>query len=142
MESNGSKNNITQEKAQTTQIFFGGDAQCGLFGITEDYSEDYLSLDELVIKDPEATFFLKAKGDSMAPLIQENDVLVVDRSETIKSNQVVILCIHGEMICKRLVKRAPHIFLYSEGKQKPILVTEEMEMIVFGKVSAILRIMP
>jgi DNA polymerase V len=138
MESDGTNKKTTQVK----QVPFGGDAQCGLFGITEDYLEDYLSLDELVIKDPEATFFLRAKGGSMAPLIQENDVLVVDRSETIKSNQIVVLSIHGEMICKRLIKRAPHIFLYSEGKQKPILVTEEMEMIVFGKVSAILRVMP
>jgi DNA polymerase V len=128
-------------KDNKLQAIFGGDAQCGLFGITEDYLEDYLSLDELVIEDSEATFFLRAKGVSMAPLIQENDILVVDRSKTIKSNDIVILSIHGEMICKRLVKKAPHIFLYSENKHyKPILLTEEMEMVVFGKVSAILRV--
>ena len=120
-----------------------GDVQCGLFGISEDYLEDYLSLDELLVKDQEATYFLKAKGSSMAPLIQENDILVVDRSVMIKTNHVVVLSLHGEMICKRFVRRPPHVFLYSENKNhQPILVTEEMEMIVFGKVSAIVRVLP
>jgi DNA polymerase V len=131
------------KKSQTTKKpTFAGDAQCGLFGINEDYLEEYLSLDELVIKDHESTYFLRAKGTSMAPLIEENDILVVDRSEMIKSNHIVVLSLHGEMICKRLVKRHPHIFLYSENtNQRPILVTEEMEMVVFGKVKAILRVL-
>ena len=131
------------KKHDNQKIPLAGDVQCGLFGITEDYLEDYLSIDELLIKDQEATYFLKAKGGSMGPLIQENDILVVDRSQTIKSNHIVVLSLHGEMICKRFIRRPPHVFLYSENKNhKPILVTEEMEMIVFGKVSAIVRVLP
>jgi DNA polymerase V len=131
------------KKHDNHKILLAGDVQCGLFGISEDYLEDYLSLDELLIKDQEASYFLKAKGSSMAPLIQENDILLVDRSQTIKSNHIVVLSLHGEMICKRFIRRPPHVFLYSENKKnKAILVTEEMEMVVFGKVSAIVRVLP
>ena len=52
----------------------------GLFGIHDDFSEKYQSLDERFIKNKASTFFFKASGKAMAPLILPDDVLIVDRS--------------------------------------------------------------
>jgi len=125
-----------------TQFPLKGKAACGLFGITEDFEEAYLSLDELMVKNKEATFFFAASGNSMEPLICEGDVLVVDCSKKPQSGQVVVVEMEGERFCKRLVKKNGALFLVSENKAyKPLRVTEEMEMRVFGPVTGIARVM-
>lgn len=73
----------------------------GLFGVNEDFSEDFLSLDELLIKTPEATFFFRASNDQLAPEIVKNDILIVDRSRHPKNGNFVILYHLGERLCRR-----------------------------------------
>jgi len=47
----------------------------------DDYVDNVLDLNELVIAHPAATFFVRVSGESMInAAICENDVLVVDRS--------------------------------------------------------------
>jgi DNA polymerase V len=129
-------------ESNPNQFPMKGKAACGLFGITEDFEEAYLSLDELMVKNKEATFFFAASGNSMEPLICEGDVLVVDCSKKPQSGQIVVVEMQGERFCKRLVKRNGALFLISENKAyKPIRVTEEIEMRVFGRVTGIARVM-
>ncbi len=117
-----------------------GSAQCGLFGITEDFTEDRLSLDELLIGDREATFYFKASGDSMAPFIEEGDILIVDGSLHAKSGQVVVAYYEGQRLCKRLFYRGTQASLHSENPRfHPLAICEESEFQVFGVVTGIIR---
>lgn len=52
----------------------------GLFGISQDHIEDYQSLDKRFIKSRVSTFFFQASGDAMSPYIENEDILIVDRS--------------------------------------------------------------
>lgn len=114
--------------------------ECGLFGISDDYIEKYQSLDARFIKNKASTFFFEASSHSMQPLINEGDVLVVDRSIEQVNNRVVVVALEGEMICKRFVKKNNQVILKSENpKCADIKVTEEMNMIVFGVVVSIAR---
>ena len=45
-------------ESNPTQFPMKGKASCGLFGITEDFEEAYLSLDELMVKNKEPPSFL------------------------------------------------------------------------------------
>lgn len=128
-------------KMHPTQLRMKGKASCGLFGITEDFEESFLSLDELMVKNHEATFFFAASGNSMEPLICEGDVLVVDCSKKPQSGQVVVLEMEGERFCKRLIKRNGVLYLFSDNKAyAPLKVTEEMLLRVFGPVTGIARV--
>ena len=53
--------------------------------------------------------------------IFNGDLLVVDRSLSIQNNAIVIACIDGEMLVKRLVinKVSKTVFLKSENVQYP-----------------------
>ncbi|PIP91722.1 MAG: hypothetical protein COW01_16380 [Bdellovibrionales bacterium CG12_big_fil_rev_8_21_14_0_65_38_15] len=73
----------------------------GLFGVSEDFSEDFLSLDNKLIKHPESTYFFRASNDSLRPEILQNDILIVDRSRKPKQGDFVILYHDGERLCKR-----------------------------------------
>ena len=122
------------------ESIFLGEAGCGLFGIAEDYEEAYLSLDQHMVKNRESTYFLRATGNSMAPLILPEDILVVDRSVKVRPGQIIVLTMHGQRLCKRLVREGGQMLLISENKNyKPIPVLEESELIIFGPVIGLAR---
>ena len=60
---------------------YGDTVQAGFPSPAQDYTEKTLSLDELCVRTPAATFFVRASGTSMEKAgIHDGDVLVVDRS--------------------------------------------------------------
>ena len=68
----------------------------------DDYLEGSLDLNEHLIREPAATFFVRAKGDSMIGSgIHDGDLLVVDRSAEAKNGNVIIAVINGELSVKR-----------------------------------------
>ncbi len=116
-------------------------AHCGLFSIGEDHIEKYQSLDERLIKNKASTFFFQAVGESMTPLVFPNDILVVDRSLPVVHGSVVVAHLDGTMVCKRLRKTGGGgVILSSDNdRHQPIVVSEEMDFVVFGVVRAIAR---
>jgi DNA polymerase V len=117
-----------------------GHATCGLFGISQDYLERYLSLDERFIKNKASTYFFEVENDSMSPLIVPGDILIVDRAETCRNNSIVVASLSGEFVCKRFIKRGDELILSSEnGRYGDIYITEEMELVVFGVVTSLVR---
>ncbi|MGK4305200.1 translesion error-prone DNA polymerase V autoproteolytic subunit [Shewanella xiamenensis] len=62
----------------------------------QDYVEQTLDLNELCIKRPAATFFVRVEGDSMIDAgIHPDDILVVDRSVQAEHGDIVIAGIYG-----------------------------------------------
>ena len=112
---------------------FSTTVQCGLFGIQDDHIESYLSLDEYFIRNKHSTFIFKMDGDSMSPRIYPGDYLIVDRSITNFVNKIVVVDIFDERMCKLLVKEQSFVILRSLNERyKDIVVTEEMDMRIFG----------
>lgn len=102
----------------------------------EDYVDKKLDLNEHLIKHPSATFFVKVKGHSMINAgINDNDVLIVDRSLEPVSGSVVIGVLNGEFTVKRISKQGKRFFLLPENEKfKPVELTEEMDFKVWGVV--------
>jgi DNA polymerase V len=133
------QSNISDKKIQPTPLFLPTVA-CGLFGISDDYIEKYQSLDMRFIKNKSSTFFFEARGDSMAPMIVNKDVLVVDRSIESMYGRVCVFSLDGGMFCKRILKRNNHLLLVSENQNyKPQVVNPEQEFCFFGVVTAASR---
>lgn len=128
------------EESVQGRPLFSAMASCGLFGISEDHIEKYLSLDERFLKNKSSTFFFRADGDSMWPLIYPGDYLIVDRSVEVVSGKVVVACVGGEFLCKRYLTRQNKHFLASENVQYPAIEIEEgRDVTVFGAVTGIVR---
>lgn len=76
---------------------------CGFPSPALDYSHEEVDLSELLIKNPLATYFARAKGDSMVDAgIFEGDILVIDRSVEARSGDIVLAYLNGEFTIKRL----------------------------------------
>lgn len=70
-----------------------------------EYKELNLSLDQLLISHPNATFIGQASGESMQGVgIFDGDILIVDRSLTVKQGDIIVANYNGCFICKLLDK--------------------------------------
>ncbi len=124
---------------QDMRPMVGPHVGCGLFGISDDFIEEYQSLDSKFVKNRASTFFFKAFGDSMEPLIHAGDVLVVDRSISNFQNRVCIVVFSDQLICKRvrINQGDGSVYLLSENpKHPPIVLNENLEASVWGVVIA------
>jgi DNA polymerase V len=128
------KNQSTALKKQEVSYLYSSSVSCGFPSPADEYLDGPLDLNDLLVKKPAATFFVRAKGDSMIDEgIFEGDILIIDRSVQPRSGQVVLAVINGEFTLKRLIKNGAQIILQPENpKYNPIQVTAEMDFQVWG----------
>ncbi|MBF0216932.1 MAG: translesion error-prone DNA polymerase V autoproteolytic subunit [Candidatus Omnitrophica bacterium] len=121
--------------------FYTDRISAGFPSPAEDHIEKKLDLNELVIKHPSASYFVKVTGDSMKNSgINDGDVLVVDKSLSAVDNDIVIAVLNGELTVKRVKRSRKDLFLVPENPEfEPIKITPEMDLIVWGVVTAVIH---
>jgi len=117
---------------------FGHAVPAGFPSPADDYVEDQLDLNQLLIQNKPATFFLRVKGDSMIGAgIHDGDLIVVDRSIEAVSRSVVVAVVDGELTIKRLIIRNGEAELHAENtRYKPIRFNEGQELTIWGVVTS------
>ena len=107
----------------------------------EDYIEKNLDLNELLIKHPAATFFVRVSGDSMRGAhIHDQDILIVDRSLEPSNGKIVIAVIDGNITVKRLQICHQAVYLLAENQEfPPLLVNPEEGIYIWGVVTHIIH---
>ena len=102
----------------------GARVQLGFPSPADDFLDDTLDLNNLLIRNPAATFFYRAHGNSMIRAgILSGDILIVDRSVTVQNGDVVLACLGGESpICKVLRGLPDRIELHSANPNYPVLI--------------------
>jgi len=100
--------------------------------------EGRLDLNQLLVQNKAATFFLRVKGDSMDNAgIHDGDIIVVDRSIEPTDKAVVVAVIDGELTVKRLVLSNGIAELHAENpKYGPIRFKEGQELTIWGVVTS------
>src|SRR5215203_6727897 len=89
----GSKN-FTQKNIETANA-------TGFGAAADDYAERGIDLNEQLIRNKPATFFMRVSGEAMVGAgIFDGDVVIVDRSITAQSGKVVIATLNGEMLIR------------------------------------------
>lgn len=101
-----------------------------------DYVETWLSLDEHLIEQEEATFFVRVQGNSMVGFgIHDGDLLVVDRSREPDDRSVVIAVVDGQFMVKQVCRVPEGVLLRSSGPgHGDIFVGADQELSVWGVV--------
>ncbi len=120
---------------------FASSVSAGFPSPADDYIEERLSLDKLVIKNPSSTFFVKVEGVSMQGAgIYHADILVVDRSLQAKPNDVIVALLEGEYTVKRYVKERDGFYLMpAHPDYPPIPLDENTDFRVWGVVVKVIH---
>jgi len=105
-----------------------------------EYKELGLSLDQLLIIHPDATFIGLAKGNSMEGVgIFDGDLLLVDRAEKLQQGDVIVANYNGCFTCKLIDKNKAQL-LSASPLHKPVTISADDEFQVEGIVTRSIRI--
>jgi len=103
----GSKQFTQQEIPAANATGFGAAA--------DDYMERGIDLNEQLVRNKPATFFMRVSGDAMTGAgIFNGDVVIVDRSVKAANGKVIIATLNGEMLIRRFEKTFNKIRLVPE----------------------------
>ena len=115
-----------------------GDVICGFPSPGEENREDSLDFNTYLIKHRCSTFCLRAYGESMSPVIMNDDILVVDRSLGAINGDIVVAENCGDFTVKYLHKEDGKISLVPENPSFSTITATHTTRL-FGVVTAIVR---
>ena len=130
----GSKRFTQQEIPTANATGFGAAA--------DDYMERGIDLNEQLVRNKPATFFMRVSGDAMTGAGTFNgDVVIVDRSVKAANGKVIIATLNGEMLIRRFEKTFNKIRLVPETpKLSPIDVDlSGSEFSIWGVVTYVIH---
>ncbi len=117
-------------------------AQAGVTGFESpaaEYSQLALSLDELLVEHPNATFIGMARGDSMQGVgIFDNDILIVDRHVIPQHLDVIVANFNGEFVCK-IIDKYQRQLLSANDKYQEVAINPHDTFCVEGVVARSIR---
>lgn len=122
-------------------VLFASKIQAGFPTYSDDALEGKLDLNAYLVKNPPATFFVRATGDSMIGAgIHPDDILIVDRSLSPTHGKIVIAAVDGELTVKRLYKKDGVVRLDPENSAyNPILISSEADLMIWGVVTYVIH---
>ena len=125
---------FTQHNVQTANA-------TGFGAAADDYMERGIDLNEQLIRNKPATFFMKVSGSSMINAgIFDGDIVIVDRSIKPKNGTIVIAVIDGEMLIRRMEKTIDKMRLIPETPKLAIIdVSEFSDFKIWGVVICVIR---
>lgn len=109
-----------------------------------DYVEKKLDINELIIKNPDYTFFVRVRGQSMNKAgLLDDDILVVDKSVLPAEGRLVVVYVNGENTVKRIHYVGDRVHLVPESEQsefKTLIIDPFNDTFeIFGVVIASMR---
>lgn len=122
-------------------LFFDTGISAGIPAPTEDFSHQHLSLDSELVKNKETTFYARVSGQSMIGAgLDDNDLLVIDRSLEPTNNKIAVCFLDGEFTVKRLRVDKDGMWLKPENPNYPIIkITEANTFVIWGIVTNVIK---
>jgi DNA polymerase V len=115
--------------------------EAGFPSPAEGYEEMRIDINDIVVAQPDATFYVRVKGNSMIDAnISDGDILVVDKSLEARHNDIVIAVVDGEFTVKTLYNKDNIIKLIPSNPDfTEIIFKDGQELNIWGVVSYIIH---
>lgn len=114
----------------------------GFGAAADDYMERGIDLNEELIRNKPATFFMRVSSDAMKEAgICKGDVAIVDRSLKAGNGKIVIAILNGDMLIRRFEKTNNNVRLLTDStKLSPIHIDNTCEdFAVWGVVTYVIH---
>lgn len=119
---------------------FSDQVPAGFPSPAQDYVEQHIDLNTLLIQRPSATYLVRVSGESMTGCgIYSGDLLVVDRSLSARDQDIVIAAVCGEFTCKQLLLSPVGVLKAHHPDHKDIYLDETSEVEIFGVVTSCIK---
>ncbi len=114
----------------------------GFGAAADDYMERGIDLNEQLIRNKPATFFMRVSGNSMINAgIFNGDIVIVDKSLKAANGKIVIAVIDGEMLIRRYEQTMNKVRLVPDtDKLSAININEFSDWSIWGVVTCVVRL--
>ena len=128
----GSKDFSQQEIRTTNATGFGAAA--------DDYAERGIDLNEQLVKNKMATFFMRVTSDAMIGAgIFPGDVVIVDRSLEAKNGRMIIAAVDGELLIRKLEKGESKMWLHAANAKVSSIDVSAKGLVLWGVVTYVIH---
>lgn len=107
----------------------------------EDFQDQSIDLNKVLVRNPSSTFYARVKGYSMRDAnIDDGDLLIIDKSVAATNGKIAVCYIDGEFTVKRIKVESECCYLVPANSDfNPIKVTSENNFLVWGVVIHIIK---
>ena len=135
---------ISLEDAKRLKLPLFEQVAAGFPSPAADYQHESLDMNEKFVHHPEASYFVRVRGESMIGLgILDGDICLTDRQEEIEDGNIVVAFVNGGLTVKTLdtsTKDQGYLRLMPANPAfKPIIIDANDQFILQGKVTSIHR---
>ena len=135
---------ITLEDAKRLKLPYFEQVAAGFPSPASDYQHESLDMNEKFVHHPEASYFVRVKGESMTGVgILDGDICLADRQEEISDGNIVVAFVNGGLTVKQIdlsTRDKGYLRLMPANPEfKPIIIDAYDQFILQGKVTSIHR---
>ena len=135
---------ITLEDAKRLKLPYFEQVAAGFPSPAADYQHESLDMNEKFVHHPEASYFVRVKGESMTGVgILDGDICLADRQEEIADGNIVVAFVNGGLTVKTLdtsTKEQGFLrLLPANPAYPPIIIDANDQFILQGKVTSVHR---
>lgn len=125
------------KKRTLLPLLMNSSVRAGFPNPAEDAGGVGLDLNDLLVKHPVSTYYLRVEGDSMVGAgINTGDIVVVDKSLEPRHGDIVVAAVEGDFTLKRLKKQGRQAWLMAENPNyQPIALHEALDAQIWGVVT-------
>jgi DNA polymerase V len=117
-------------------------AVCGFPSPADDYLDQALDFNELLVTNPPATFAVRIGGESMVDAgLCPGDIAIVNRALKPRHRDIVLALVAGEHTIKRLLLGGGQPVLKAENKAFPEIVIPEEGFEIWGVIKHSIRVL-
>ncbi|RYF13037.1 MAG: hypothetical protein EOO42_19390 [Flavobacteriales bacterium] len=108
----------------------------GFVSPAEDYAQKRLPIAQRIVKDPVNTFYFEADDDQMRFFgIYKGSIIVVDKTAAVRSGSIVVCCVDGEWLTRKLCIRGSQTLLCLNNNFEACLNITGKEIDIVGAVT-------
>ena len=112
----------------------------GFGAAADDYAERGIDLNEQLIKNKPATFFMRVNSDAMIGCgVHIGDVVIVDRSLEARNGNLIIVVVDGELLIRKLEISNNRTRLVTANKKLSSLDMTGTQLNVWGVVTYVIH---
>ncbi len=107
----------------------------------DDFLDASIDLNKALIKNPNATFYGRVKGNSMIDAgLSNGDLLIIDKSLEPQDGKIAVCFIDGEFTVKRIkIEKNGCYLMPANSRYQPMRVTADNDFIIWGIVTAVIK---
>jgi DNA polymerase V len=118
------------------ELPYFGKVRAGFPSPAEDFSDERIDLNKILIQNPLSTYYVKVIGNSMEPDFCDGDLLIIDKSLEWDDNRIALCFVEGEFTLKRIRYKDDKCFLIPSNSEYPLIeISEYDNSIIWGVVS-------